>query len=104
MSSRSLLASFLDTLFHTVDGNFQSTQKNKPMDQSDYPLTTGAAYFADERDYVIFVKSLKPQKEVSASQPPPISGMNRECRKRPAPSLVRWDTPATAVASLAPLV
>ena len=52
--------------FHTTsDGNFHATDKNKLIDQTDFPLTLGAAYFADERDYKVFVTHAKPQKEVS---------------------------------------
>ena len=47
---------FLDMLFHTVDGNFQSTLKKKPQDPSDFPLTQGAAYYANESDYKTFMQ------------------------------------------------
>ncbi len=49
-------ARYLDALFHTIDGNFQHMQKMKPMDMNDMPLTTGAAYYANERDYTTFQK------------------------------------------------
>lgn len=51
--------------FHTTsDGNFHATDKNKLIDPTDFPMTLGAAYFADERDYKVFVTHAKPQKEV----------------------------------------
>ena len=36
----------------------------KPFDETDFPLSTGAGFFADERDYVVFLKSVKPEKDV----------------------------------------
>ncbi|KAI0743712.1 hypothetical protein C8Q80DRAFT_1122124 [Daedaleopsis nitida] len=47
---------YLDVLFHTVDGNLQHTQKTKPMDMNDLPLTLSAAYYANERDFGTFQK------------------------------------------------
>ena len=47
-------------LFYTIDGNFQASQKYKPMDESDYPLSTGAGSYADERDYEVYRKQLGP--------------------------------------------
>ena len=52
--------------FYTIDGNFQSAQKFKPMDMSDFPLTTGAATYAHEGHYEIYRSKLGPRrKEVS---------------------------------------
>lgn len=60
-------------LFYTIDGNFQASQKYKPMDETDYPLTTGAGSYADERDYEIYRKQLgPPKKEVRASHAYPV--------------------------------
>ena len=57
---------YLDTFFHTVDGNFHSTQKMKPMDPSDFPLTNGGGYYAEEKEFAQFDKDFKPpKKEVS---------------------------------------
>ena len=50
-------------LFYTIDGNFQASQKYKPMDETDYPLTTGAGSYADERDYEVYCKQLGPPKK-----------------------------------------
>ncbi|KAI1785592.1 hypothetical protein LXA43DRAFT_899410 [Ganoderma leucocontextum] len=55
--------SYLDMLFYTIDGNFQASQKFKPMDSTDFPLTTGAAYYADERDYEIYRSQLDPRRK-----------------------------------------
>ena len=52
--------------FYTIDGNFQASQKLKPMDETDYPLTTGAASYANEVDYEVYRANLPPRtKEVS---------------------------------------
>ncbi len=57
---------FLDALFHAVDGNFTQNQKDKKMDIDDFPLTLGAAYFANESDVSLFMEGLPPYKpEVS---------------------------------------
>ncbi|TFY73493.1 hypothetical protein EWM64_g10518 [Hericium alpestre] len=45
---------YLDALFHMVDGNFKSNQKDKPLDSKDTPLTMNAAYFANEKDFAKF--------------------------------------------------
>ena len=51
--------------FYTIDGNFQSAQKLKPMDMTDFPLTTGGAYYAHEGHYEIYRANLGPRhKEV----------------------------------------
>ncbi|KAI1789500.1 hypothetical protein LXA43DRAFT_892819 [Ganoderma leucocontextum] len=55
--------SYLDMFFYTIDGNFQSAQKFKPMDMTDFPLTTGAAYYAHERDYEIYRAKLGPRRK-----------------------------------------
>ncbi len=51
-------------MFTTSDGNFHATSKNKPMDDTDFPLTMGAGSFPYERDYKVFLANVKPQKEV----------------------------------------
>ncbi len=77
--------------FHsTSDGNFHATDKNKPIDPTDFALTLGAAYFADERDYKVFLTHARPQKEVSRvvyAVPDPIL---THSRTRHAPSSARW--------------
>ncbi|KAI1796329.1 hypothetical protein LXA43DRAFT_969822 [Ganoderma leucocontextum] len=55
--------SYLDMFFYTIDGNFQSAQKFKPMDMTDFPLTTGAAYYAHEGDYEIYRAKLGPRRK-----------------------------------------
>ena len=47
-------------LFYTIDGNFQASQKYKPMDETDYSLSTGAGSYADERDYEVYRTQLGP--------------------------------------------
>ncbi|EJF55967.1 hypothetical protein DICSQDRAFT_150671 [Dichomitus squalens LYAD-421 SS1] len=54
---------YLDGLHYTIDGNFQQTQKNKPMDEADEPLTLGAAYHADERDFKEFQRTRPKEKK-----------------------------------------
>lgn len=51
LDGRSIIFRFLDALYYSVDGNFQQNQRDKPMDANDFPLTTGAAYFAHEDDF-----------------------------------------------------
>ena len=53
----------------TSDGNFHATEKNKPLDDTDFPMTLGAAYFPDERDYRVFLTNVKPKKKVSSIIP-----------------------------------
>ncbi|TCD62264.1 hypothetical protein EIP91_007122 [Steccherinum ochraceum] len=48
---------FLDAFFYAKDGNFRSNQKQKDMDPLDFPLTKGAAYFANEDAFNFFVKT-----------------------------------------------
>ncbi|KAI1796811.1 hypothetical protein LXA43DRAFT_879378 [Ganoderma leucocontextum] len=55
--------SYVDMLFYTIDGNFQAAQKFKPMDMTDFPLTTGTAYYAHERDYEIYRAKLGPRRK-----------------------------------------
>ena len=50
-----VLYSFLDALFHAVDGNFKQNLKDKPSDPDDFPLTLGAAYFANETEFKAFM-------------------------------------------------
>ena len=54
------LASYVDALFHAIDGNFVSNQKDKKRDLEDFPLTMGAAYFVDEQDVKVFQSKLGP--------------------------------------------
>ncbi|PIL33158.1 hypothetical protein GSI_04608 [Ganoderma sinense ZZ0214-1] len=54
---------YLDTFFHTVDGNFHATQKMKPMDPSDFPLTNGGGYYAEEKKFSQFNKDFTPPKK-----------------------------------------
>ncbi len=52
-------------MFYTADGNFHQTQKMKPMDPEDEPLTLGAAYYANERLFEFYQKHRpKEKKEV----------------------------------------
>ena len=55
-----LVLSFLDALFHAFDGNFHQSQKEKPGDPDDFPLTFGAAYFANETEFKESQKTLGP--------------------------------------------
>ena len=50
----------MDALFYAVDGNFHSNLKKKPMDEDDFPLSKGAAYFADEDAFAQFSARLPP--------------------------------------------
>lgn len=52
--------SYVDALFHAIDGNFVSNQKDKKRDLEDFPLTMGAAYFVDEKDVKVFQSKLGP--------------------------------------------
>ena len=51
---------YLVALFHTIDGNFVSNQKDKKRDLEDFPLTTGTAYFVDERDAKVLMDNQGP--------------------------------------------
>ena len=62
--------------FHTVDGNFHSTQKMKPMDPSDFPLTKGAGYYAEEEEFSHFEKDFKPPKKEVSVQPNDASALS----------------------------
>ncbi|KAM5531911.1 hypothetical protein V8D89_014422 [Ganoderma adspersum] len=53
---------YLDMFFHTVDSNFHSTQKMKPIDPSDFLLTKGGGYYAEE-EFSCFEKDFKPPKK-----------------------------------------
>ncbi|KAI0730475.1 hypothetical protein C8Q76DRAFT_613044 [Earliella scabrosa] len=55
---------FLDTFHHTADGNFQSSQKMKPMDATDFSLTNAAQYFVEQKDFDQYRDAVKkPAKE-----------------------------------------
>ncbi|EKM57428.1 uncharacterized protein PHACADRAFT_192577 [Phanerochaete carnosa HHB-10118-sp] len=51
---------FLDALFYAIDGNFHVNLKDKRMDIEDFPLSKGAAYFADEDAFAGFSAKLPP--------------------------------------------
>ncbi len=56
---------YLDALFYTADGNFQQSQKMKPSDPNDEPLTLGAAFYAHEHDFAYYQANRgKEKKEV----------------------------------------
>ena len=54
-------ASFLDAHYHTVDGNFQQSQKMKPLDVNDRPLTSGAGFWVDENEAKTVLDGLRTQ-------------------------------------------
>ncbi|THG98302.1 hypothetical protein EW026_g3863 [Hermanssonia centrifuga] len=58
---------FLDALFHAIDGNFTQNQKDKKTDEDDFPLSLGAAYFANEDDVANYLKNLGPLKYESST-------------------------------------
>ena len=59
-------------MFHyAVDGNFQSTQKMKPMDLTDFSLTNGAGYFVEQNDFKQFRDAVRPPKKFDQSYMPP---------------------------------
>ena len=90
--------------FHTTsDGNFHATDKNKLIDLTDFPMSLGAAYFADERDYKVFVTHAKPQKEVS--YPDNLVRLPADLvRAQLVLNSVRWDTRDMEDAFVEPLV
>lgn len=49
---------FLDALYVAVDGNFTNNQKEKNTDENDVPLTMGGAYFANEKAFEAYSKTL----------------------------------------------
>lgn len=52
---------FLDALFYAIDGNFHANLKgNKRIDEDDFPLSKGAAYFANEDAFAAFSATLPP--------------------------------------------
>lgn len=59
-SSFLTITSFLDALHYSIDGNFQQNQRDKPMDAHDFPLTMGAAYFANEDEFKTYQSKLGP--------------------------------------------
>ncbi|OCH83779.1 hypothetical protein OBBRIDRAFT_815708 [Obba rivulosa] len=61
-SDRPIHEQFLDALFHTIDSNFHQNMKDKSSDPDDFPLTCGAAYFADENDFKVFQTYIGPLK------------------------------------------
>ncbi|KAH9849133.1 hypothetical protein C2E23DRAFT_738021 [Lenzites betulinus] len=66
-ATRSEKDMYLDMLFYSVDGNFHHSQKMKPMDPADFPLTQGAAYFVDEKDFADYQARVKPPKKEESS-------------------------------------
>ncbi|KAI1785585.1 hypothetical protein LXA43DRAFT_899423 [Ganoderma leucocontextum] len=98
---------YLDMLFYMIDGNFQASQKFKPMDSTDFPLTTGAAYYADEREYEIYHSQLGPRrKEVRRQHLLPNSAdhdtfyYRTTCRKFGAMGYSRYKGRVSGVVSL----
>lgn len=49
---------FLHALYIVIDGNFHQNLKNKRRDHKDFPLTLGAAYFANEDDWDKYTTAL----------------------------------------------
>ena len=49
-------------LFYLTDGNFRGNQKQKPMDQDDFPLCGIASYFADSKAFKRFEEFLDQDK------------------------------------------
>lgn len=47
-------------MFFAIDGNFVNNQKKKKSDPNDFPLTLGAAYFANEREMKQYLAGLGP--------------------------------------------
>lgn len=45
------LRSYVDALFYSIDGNFRQSLRAKPMDKNDVPMTEGAAYFSNNKDF-----------------------------------------------------
>ncbi|KAI0056526.1 hypothetical protein BV25DRAFT_1977834 [Artomyces pyxidatus] len=62
-STRGTGLMYLDALYHTIDGNFKQSQREKPLDANDFPLTEGAAYFANGSDFKLLQKRLPPHKD-----------------------------------------
>lgn len=54
---------YLDAVFYSVDGNFHSKQRAKPMDKNDVALTEGAAYFVDQADFERYRKKIGPEEQ-----------------------------------------
>lgn len=66
---------FLDALYYTLDGNFRSGQKAKPLDKDDVPLSKGAGYFADEDAFKAFTSAqgnLGPEVSRAVTAQPPM--------------------------------
>lgn len=57
------LIRFLEMLFYLTDGNFRGNQKQKPMDQEDFPLSGLASYFADTKSFKRFEEFLDQGKQ-----------------------------------------
>ncbi|PIL28189.1 hypothetical protein GSI_09726 [Ganoderma sinense ZZ0214-1] len=51
---------YMDALHFCIDGNFHFNLKPKHTDPNDYPLTKGAAYFANEDDFKHYIATTKP--------------------------------------------
>ena len=80
--------------FYTIDGNFQASQKLKPMDETDYPLTTGAASYANEVDYEVYRANLPPRsKEVSQFPTLFLAILSHPSSRRRAVNSAQWATP-----------
>ena len=50
----------MDALHVCIDGNFHFHLKPKHTDPKDFPLTKGAAYFAHEDDFKLYIDMTKP--------------------------------------------
>ena len=87
-------ARYLDGLHYTIDGNFQQTQKNKPMDEEDEPLTLGGAYYADERDFKEFQRT-RPRDKKDATGRLGACRPAREIRTASLTAATTWSWPTT---------
>ncbi len=55
-----------DMLFSTTDGNFQSSLKDKPFDDTDFSLTDGGGAIVEQSDFKKYKGKVKPEKDVRA--------------------------------------
>lgn len=85
-------------MFYTADGNFQQSQKLKPADPNDEPLTLGAAFYCHEHDFATYQANRgKEKKEVCIDRATRRAAETHEYhRPLPATSLVQWGTDGTA--------
>ncbi|KAI0340954.1 hypothetical protein BDW22DRAFT_1485896 [Trametopsis cervina] len=52
----------LDALYYAIDGNYTLNLKDKGTDPADFPLTLGAAYFANEKDSAAYFSQMPHKK------------------------------------------